>query len=116
MAKLDLLDRKEFTITLDSGEIIKGKFSYWATKRLSQKLGLPLKGFIERMSSDSVRFEDVFEIVQVAIEHSRREEGKPFPSDFEVCNWCESLSKEDFSKLQTHLLTDPEAEEKKNLT
>jgi len=117
MAKIDLLPRKEFTITLDSGEVITGKYSLWAAKRFCDKKKLTLNSFIERLSADNMTFDDLTENILCAVEHKQREEGKPFKySDFNVCEWIEELGgidSEDYTKLVGHALSELDPGKKK---
>lgn len=116
MAKLDLLPRKEFVITLDSGEI-KGKYSLWAIKRFCDKKGLSLMELQQRLTAEKSTMDDVIQTILCAVEHSQREAGKPFSySDFDVCNWIEELGgiqSENFLKLQAHAYVE-EGDEKKS--
>ena len=116
MAKLELLPRKEFEITLESGEIIRGKYSNWALKRFCDKKGLSLAQLQDRLNAENVTLDDVVQTVLCAVEHKQRESGQPFKySDFDVCNWIEEMGgfdSEDFARLQRH--AGPEVEEKKS--
>jgi hypothetical protein len=120
-ATLNLLPRKEFEITLISGEVIKGKYSLWAVKRFCDKKGLSLKELQQRLTSEKTTFDDVIETVLCAVEHSQRENKKPFTyTDFDVCSWIEELggmTSENYKLLQGHAASEmEESEEKKTET
>jgi hypothetical protein len=92
MASINLLPRKEFEITLDSGDVIKGKYSNWAVKRFCDKKKVTLKGLSTILGEDTATLDDVCQIILCAVEHTARETGRPFSyTDFHVCNWIEEL-------------------------
>ena len=116
MAKVDLLPRKEFTITLDSGEVIKGKYSLWAAKRFCDKKKLTLVNLFERLSEENMTFDDLIENILCAVEHCQKEEGLPFKyNDMDVCSWIEEMGgigSEDYMKLSGHAFSELEEEKK----
>lgn len=111
--KLELLPRKEFEIHLDSGEVVKGKYSLWAAKRFCDKKRITLKQLTERLSDDQMTLDDLVENILCAIEHKFREEGKPLKyTDFDVCNWIDLMGPDNFSKLQAHAYSELDGEKK----
>ena len=108
--KLELLPRKEFEIHLDSGEIIKGKYSTWSIKRFCDKKSLSLADLDKKMNAENLTIDDLIEIILCAVEHKQRESGLPFIyKDFDVCNWIEEmggLQSDDFMRLQSHAYSD----------
>ena len=116
MAKVELLPRKEFIITLDSGEVIKGKYSLWAAKRFCDKKKLTLKQLIESLSEENMTFDDLCENILCAVEHCQKEFGEKFKyNDFDVCNWIEELGgigSEEYTKLVGHAFSELEPEKK----
>lgn len=115
MASVSLLPRKEFEIHLDSGEVIKGKYSTWSVKRFCDRKKLPLSGLDTLLQADTATLDDVCLIILCAVEHTAREAGKPFSyTDFHVCNWIEEiggLSSQVFADLMAH--AGSETEQKK---
>jgi len=112
MAQLELLPLKEFVITLNSGEIIRGRYSPWAIKRFCDKKGLSVAQLQDRLNAENITLDDVVQTVLCAVEHKQREAGLPFKySDFDVCEWIEEMGgfgSEDFIRLQGHAETEVE--------
>jgi len=106
MAELNLLPSKEFEITLNSGEIIKGKFGTWAAKRFCDKLGLSISDFIQLQSGDTLSFEHLCQTILCAVEYKSRKDKKGFAySDVDACEWIEELGglgSEKYTKLVNH--------------
>lgn len=104
MATINLLPRKEFTITLDSGTVIKGQYGTWALKRYCDKNKLTLKQVGERLSDPSLN--DAIDYVLCAIEYSARKEGTPFSmTDVQLCDYIDELGGwqgEEFNKIFAH--------------
>lgn len=118
MAKLDLLPRKEFVITLESGEKIMGKYSLWSVKRFCDKKKLTLSQLNDYLNADNIGLGDLCDIILGAVEHSQREAGQPFKyTDFDVCNWIDELggiTSDDYARLIAHAAS--QVEEKKTET
>jgi hypothetical protein len=116
MAKVDLLPRKEFTITLDSGEVIKGKYSLWAAKRFCDKKKLTLKQLVERLTEENMTLDDLVENILCAVEHCQRESGLPFKyNDLNVCSWIEEMGgigSDQYNLLVGHAFSELEPEKK----
>jgi len=119
MAVLNLLPRKEFEITTDSGEVVKGQYALWSVKRFCDRKGLTLSKLADAMSEANVTFDDVTLLILCAVEYSCRKEKKPFTyTDIDCCDWIEQLGgleSENFANLQKHAASEDKGEdEKKN--
>ncbi len=116
MASINLLPRKEFEITLNSGEVIKGKYSLWSVKRFCDRKKMKLSELDTFMTQDSITMDDVCLMILCAVEHCKREAGLAFSyTDFHVCNWIEELgglTSEGYVSLMNHAAS--EIEEKKS--
>lgn len=116
--KVELLPRKEFEITLENAEVIRGQYSLWSIKRFCDKKNLSLNQLQEAMSADKLTFDDVCEVLLCAVEFKCRQNKEVFKyTDVDACNWIESLGGlmgEDYIKLMNHAGNE-EAEEKKSL-
>jgi hypothetical protein len=111
---LDLLPRKEFTITLEDKTVIHGQFGLWAVKRFCDKLKLSLSQLQGRMSLDKITFDDTCQVLLCAVEYKSRKEKKPFTyTDIDACEWIEALGgleSENYMALMKH--SGPEEEKK----
>jgi len=116
--KLELLPRKEFEFTLESGETIKGKHGTWSTKRLCDKKGWSIMEFMVRFNdTDKLTLDDVCQLLLCAVEYKwRKDEKGPFPyNDMHACEWLEGLGgfgSEKWNELIGHFASD--IEEKKS--
>lgn len=91
-ATIELLPRKEFRITLESGQSITGKFGTWALKRFTSKKNISLIQAGELFSNLTV--DDLVDYILCAVEQSFREAktGTSFPyNDVDVCAWIDEL-------------------------
>lgn len=117
--KIDLLPRKEFEFTLESGEKIQGKHGTWSTKRLCDKKGWSILEFMVRFNdTDKLTLDDICQLLLCAVEYKWRKDNKgPFTySDINACEWLEEMGgfgSEDWNKLLNHFASDL-TEEKKN--
>ena len=106
MAKLDLLPRKVFEITLEDGTVVKGQYSGWSLKRFCDKKKIPLSKLDEMLGKDSISLDDVCVLILCAIEYSTRMEKKGFGySDLDLCNWIDEMGGfggESFASLVEH--------------
>lgn len=103
---IELKPRKEFVITLESGEAISGKFGTWALKRFCMKKSLTLSQLSIALNDFAI--DDAVEFILSAVEQSFRElktkEAFPY-SDIDVCSWIDELggiSSEEVTKLFNH--------------
>lgn len=93
-AKLDLLPRKVFELTLEDGTVIQGQFGTWALKRFGQKKNLGLVKLME-VFKDDPKIDDMLEFVLCAIEYKEREAGKPLTfNDLKLCKWLDDYTAE----------------------
>jgi len=91
-ATIELLPRKEFRITLESGNTISGKFGTWALKRFCSKKNISLSQAAEMFLNTTV--DDLVDYILSAVEQSFREAktGTAFPyNDVDVCAWIDEL-------------------------
>jgi hypothetical protein len=106
MAQIELLPRKEFKITLDSGEVVQGRFGTWALKRFSQKRNYTLFDIEKALSNPTI--DDAVELVLSAVEQHFREQKKKesFPyNDIDMCAWIDEMGgmgSDDFARLFNH--------------
>lgn len=104
MATLDLLPRKKFEITLDSGDVIKGQYGTWALKRFCDKKQCTLSGIASMLADPSIS--DVLEFILCAVEQSVREAKLPMTyNDVDAGMWCDELGGiggADFVRLFNH--------------
>lgn len=104
---IELKPRKEFTITLESGQTISGKFGTWALKRFCMKKNYSL-GQLGDALTKNLSLDDMIEFILSAVEQSFREQKTKdaFPyTDIDVCAWVDELggiSSEDVTKLFNH--------------
>lgn len=116
--KLRLFPRKEFEIILEDKTIIKGRYSLWASKRYSDKLGLTLMELFEKEEKNHVTFDDIVQVVLCSVEDAFRRDKKPMPyTDQDVCDWFEwlgGIGSPDYLRLMGHAKN--ELGEKKSLT
>ena len=112
MAVINLLPRKEFEITLNSGEIIKGKFSLWSVKRYCDKRKLTLQQLETQLKVENAEFEDICQMVLCAVEDASRREKKGFAyTDQDVCDWIEEmggLMSDSYAMLMNHARSEDE--------
>lgn len=90
-AKLNLLPRKEFEITLSDGNIIKGQFGTWAIKRFCDKKKITFSQ-LSQMKADDYSFDDIVEMILCAVEHKARKDKQPFSyTDIHACEWIDDM-------------------------
>jgi hypothetical protein len=120
-AKLDLLHRKVFSLTLSDGTIVEGQFGTWALARFGQKKKLSLSQIITLFDEPQVM--DLIEWVLCALEYKEREAGKPpFMNELKLSKWIDDYTADSgepgvLMKLWTHSnesekLDMPESEKK----
>lgn len=119
MVTINLLPRKEFEITLESGEIIAGKFGTWAVKRFCDQRKYTLKQMQDVFSNQAYGIADLAEFLLAAVEYKMRREGKKFEySEMNACEWIDELGGAegaDLMKLFGHAADDAqESGEKKS--
>lgn len=116
---LNLLPRKEFEITLNSGDTIKGKYGTWAAKRFCDKQNLSIVQFIEKFGEVSkLSFNDIVLLILCSVEYAWRKEnrGAFVYSDVDACEWVEELGgfgSEAYNRLFAHFSSDVESTEEK---
>jgi hypothetical protein len=104
---IDLKPRKEFTITIENGTVITGKFGTWALKRFCMKKNYSLAQLSEALSTN-ISIDDMTEFILSAVEQSFRElkSKDSFPyTDIDVCSWVDELGgigSEGVTKLFSH--------------
>lgn len=102
-ATLDLLPRKEFTITLEDGKILSGKFGTWALKRLTEKKKTTLQDSGALLNT----FTGLLDYILYAVEYMARKNSEGFAyNDMDVSEWVDQLGGvdgADFSKLVIHM-------------
>lgn len=89
---VELKPRKEFVITLESGQSVSGKFGTWALKRFSMKKNYSLSQLNEILAAFTL--DDAIEFILSAVEQAFREQKTKdsFPySDIDVCAWVDEL-------------------------
>lgn len=102
MASLDLLPRKEFTLTLSDGSQVSGQFGTWALSRLGQKRKLSLTKLNELLSNDPP-LDALIDYVICAIEYKSREAKSPVIfSDVQLCTWMDDYNDGALEKLLVH--------------
>ena len=118
MAELNLLPSKCFEITLESKDVIKGKFSLWAIKRYCDRKELSMSDFAEKFSAEGIAklsFDDVTLLILTSVEYQSRKDKKGFAfSDIDACEWIEEIGgygSENFNKLFSHFGSDVEIED-----
>lgn len=90
-AKLELLPRKCFLLTLSDGTEVKGQFGTWALARFGQRKKLSLSKIIDLF--DDPQTMDIIEFVLCAIEYKERESGKPlFMNELKFCAWIDDYA------------------------
>jgi hypothetical protein len=90
-AKLNLLHRKEFELTLSDGKIIKGQFGTWAIKRFCDKKKITFVQ-LSIMKPEDYSFEHIVEMILCAVEHTARKEKQAFSfTDLDVCGWIDDM-------------------------
>lgn len=110
-AKLELLPRKEFTITLEDGKVIKGKFNTWAIARFCNRRGI---GFDTLVTTDFSKFgiDAMLDIVLCAVESKARRDGQPFSfTDVDAGDWFDQLGglgAKDVALLLSHMNSEEE--------
>lgn len=114
--KLDLQPRKYFELTLDSGLVIKGQLSTWATKRYCDLCGYTsLSQLSDSLNRDS-SFNDVTNFLLACVEYVMKKSGEKFSyTDLQACDWIDEMggpNGEGFKKLMNHLQDKQEAEKK----
>jgi len=116
MATINLLPRKVFEITLDSGEVITGQYGTWALKRFCDKGGLTLSQAGGRLSAESMSLGDIVDYILCAVEYWSRKGKHGFAlTDVDVCDWIDEMGgiqSETFVRLFNHS-ADEATEEKK---
>jgi len=104
MAKLDLQPRKEFSITLDDGTVIKGQFGTWALKRYCDLQGYTLAQAGEHLGNPEIS--DITTYLLAAVEYTARKAAAPFSyNDVHCCSWIDELGgpgSEDLKRLFQH--------------
>lgn len=104
---IDLKPRKEFTITLENGEVISGKFGTWALKRFCMKKGYTLAQLGAALSTN-LSVDDMVEFILCAVESAFRDlkNKESFPySDLDACSWIDQMggiSSEEMTRLFNH--------------
>ena len=115
MASINLLPEKEFEITTNNGDVIKGQFGTWALKRFCDVHKLSLREVGERFQNPSIS--DAVDYIVYAIERSARKAKLPVTiTDFEVCDIIDQMGgmqSDDFSKLFNHSGDEQAADEEK---
>jgi hypothetical protein len=122
MAKIELLPRKAFEITLDDKTVIQGQFTSWSVKRFCDKKRYSLSQLFEQLSADKLSMDDTCQLILCAIEYSVRKDKKPFEyTDMDLCDWIDELGgwgSPDISALLAHAGSEEtevkEGEEKKS--
>lgn len=111
MAKVDLLPRKEFIITLDDGKEIKGKYGVWSLARFCKKNDLTIAQLQARASVDYT-VGDMIEMILCAVEQYAREHGESFSyNDVHAGMWIDELGgfgSENLNALAAHQSSDIE--------
>ncbi len=106
MTKVNLLPQKEFEITLNSGEIIRGQYNLYASKLFSDKKKLTLQELFELSSAEKLSLDDVCELLLCAVHGLAKKEKRPFAYyDVHACDWIEELgglSGDLFGKVMGH--------------
>lgn len=112
MAKVDLLPRKEFIITLDDGKEIKGKYGVWALARFCDKNGNLTIQQLQLRSALDYTIHDMIEMILCAVEQYARENKEPFSySDVQAGQWIDELGgfgSETVNALSAHQNSDIE--------
>lgn len=102
MAKVDLLPRKEFDITLDDGTLIKGQFGTWAMKRYCDKNKLSLG----EAGTALTTLGGLIDFMLCAVEYKARQGGTAFSyTDIHACQWIDEMggmNSENFTNLMKH--------------
>lgn len=104
---IELKPRKEFVITLESGDTISGKFGTWALKRFCLKKNYTL-GQLNEALTTKLSVDDIIELILCAVEAAFRAEKskESFPyTDIDVCNWIDEIGgigAEEVTKLLNH--------------
>lgn len=104
---IELKPRKEFVITLKSGESIPGKFGTWALRRFCMKKNYTLVQMGAAFSAN-LSIDDMTEFILSAVEQSFRElkSKDSFPyTDIDVCAWIDEMGgigSEDVTRLFNH--------------
>lgn len=104
-ATLQLLPRKEFIITLESGQEITGQFGTWQLSRFGLKRGYSLAQIGERFGNGP-SLSDIIDFILSAVEYSHRKlkDKTPFEyTDIDCSDWIDQLGGID-SELFTSLL------------
>jgi hypothetical protein len=92
-AKLELLPRKCFSLTLTDGTVVNGQFGTWALSRFGQKKKLSLPKVIELFEEPQTM--DIIEFVLCAIEYKERQSKQPlFMDDLKLCAWIDDYAAE----------------------
>lgn len=86
-AKLNLLPRKEFEITLSDKTVIKGQFGTWAIKRFCDRRKISFTQISENFDLDHI-----VDMILCAVEYLARKQKQPFSfTDIDVCDWIDDL-------------------------
>jgi hypothetical protein len=117
--RLELLPRKEFEFTLDSGQKVLGRYNTWAIKRFCDKKKISLSQLISLLREETLTLDYIVEMILCSIEYVVRRNKEPFTyTDLDVCDWIDEMGgmgSEMYLSLINHLGSDQE-EEKKSLT
>lgn len=115
MAKINLLPRKEFEITISDGSVVRGQYGTWALKRFCDKLGYSLKDAGAHLQDPSL--DEVVQYVLSAVEYPYAKKGDKCPyNDVDVCDWIDQvggIQSAEFSKLFAHSADEDNSQEKK---
>lgn len=106
MAKIELLPRKSFEISLEDGTKIQGQYGTWALSRFCDKLGTTVEELGKKLSKGFMP-NDVIQLVLCAVEYSSRKEKRSFAyTEFDACEWIDELGglNGDTGLLVAHLL------------
>lgn len=113
MAKVELLPRKVFEFTLENGNVIKGQFGLWSSKRFADKKGLSLIELLDLRNAEKLSLDDICLMLLCAVEYVHRQDKTikgPFPyNDMDACEWIEELGGlegADFIKVMGHASTE----------
>lgn len=105
MAKIELLPRKSFEISLEDGTKIQGQYGTWALSRFCDKLGLTLEELTKKLSKGST-ISDLINLILCSVEYSCRKEKKSFSyNDLDVAGWIDEfggVASEELAKLWNH--------------
>ena len=112
---IDLKPRKEFSITLENGTVINGKFGTWALKRFCSKKNYTLSQMGAALTTN-LTIDDMVDFILCAIEQSFRESKvkESFPyNDVDVSMWIDEMGGI-FDQKVTQLFNHAGSKKKKN--